>query len=189
MKSEDLQPWKVLESREVYSAPPWMTVSLQKVRLPDGREVADYHQLVLPDYVVIFAQTPEGKVMITRQYRHGVGRVNLLLPAGLLEKGEDALSCAKRELLEETGYRAPEWQSLGSFVHNANCGGGRVHFFKCQHARKVAEPDSGDLEKTEILLLTLEEVQEAFRRGEMEVLGIVAGLALALNPWFPALPM
>jgi ADP-ribose pyrophosphatase len=188
MKPEDLRPWEVLKTAKVYSARPWMEVSLQTVRLPDGRVVDDYHHLYLPDYVVIFAQTPDETVLITRQYRQGVGRVNLMMPAGLLEPGEDALSCAKRELLEETGCEADDWQALGSFVHNANCGGGKVHYFKCRNAREVTPPDSGDLEETQILRLTLDELREAFHRGEMEVLGAVAGLALAINPWFPARP-
>jgi ADP-ribose pyrophosphatase len=184
MKDDRLLPWEVVESREVYSAPPWVTVNVQKVRLPDGRVVPDFHQLKLSEYVVVFAQTPDDRVVVTRQYRQGVGRVNLLLPAGHVEKGEEPLVCAKRELLEESGYAADEWQSLGSYVPNANYGGGMAHIFKCRNARKVAEPDSDDLEETQIELLSLEELREAHRRGDIAVLGIAATIALALNPWW-----
>ncbi|MGA2052319.1 MAG: NUDIX hydrolase [Opitutales bacterium] len=183
MPDDRLLPWEVVESREVYAAPPWVTVSVQKVRLPDGRVVPDFHQLGLPEYTVVFAQTPEDRVVVMRQFRQGVGRVSLLLPAGHVEKGEEPLACAQRELLEESGFTATDWQSLGSFVPNANYGGGRAHLFKCRNARKVAEPDSDDLEATEILLLSPEELREAHRRGDIAVLGIAATIALALGSW------
>ena len=183
-----LLPWEIRESREVYAAPPWMTVSIQKVRLPDGREVADYHQLLLLDYVIVFAQTPEGRVVVLRQYRHGVRGVSLLLPAGQMEKGEEPVAAAQRELREETGYSGSDWQSLGSFVGDANYGAGRAHIFKCGNARRVAEPDSDDLEATELMVLTVEELQEAFRRGEVVVAGQALAVTLALSPWvFPKL--
>jgi len=183
-----LLPWEVRESREVYAAPPWMTVSVQKVRLPDGREVADYHQLLLLDYVIVFALTPEGRVVVLRQYRHGVRGVSLLLPAGQLEKGEAPVACAQRELREETGYSGSGWESLGSFVGDANYGAGRAHIFKCRNARRVAAPDSDDLEATELVLLSVEELQEAFRRGEVMVAGQALAVALALSAWFSPKP-
>jgi ADP-ribose pyrophosphatase len=183
-----LLPWEIRESREVYAAPPWMTVSVQKVRLPDGREVADYHQLRLLDYVIVFAQTPEGRVVVMRQYRHGVRGVSLLLPAGQLEKGEAPLACAQRELREETGYRGSDWASLGSFVGDANYGAGRAHIFKCRNAHQVAAPESDDLETTELVLLSVEELQEAFRQGEVVVAGQALAVALALSAWISPNP-
>ena len=183
-----LAPWEIRESREVYAAPPWMTVSIQRVRLPDGREVADYHQLQLLDYVIVFAQTPDGRVVVMRQYRHGVRGVSLLLPAGQLEKGEEPVACAERELREETGYSGSDWQSLGSFVGDANYGAGRAYIFKCRNAQRVGAPDTDDLEETELMLLSVVELQEAFRRGEVVVAGQALAVALALSAWLTSNP-
>jgi ADP-ribose pyrophosphatase len=181
-KAGSARAWQVLTTRTIYSAPPWVTLSLQQVRLPDGHVVLDYHQLQLPEYTVIFAETTDGRVIVERQYKHGVGAVTLMLPAGLVESGEAPLTAAQRELLEETGYTAEGWVSLGSFVPNANYGCGKAHFFRAHHARRVAKPASGDLEEMEILLMPVSELIDALARGQIHVTSVAAAIAMASNP-------
>jgi ADP-ribose pyrophosphatase len=101
------------------------------------------------------------------------------LPAGYLEPDEDPLEAAKRELLEETGYVAEYWSFLGAFCADGNRGCGRAHIYLATGARRVAEPDSGDLEEMVIDLMAMSELFDAIRRGETPVLGIVAALGLA----------
>ncbi|MBI5684111.1 MAG: NUDIX hydrolase [Verrucomicrobia bacterium] len=179
--SKSIASWEVLEDREVFTAPPWIKLSRQRIRLPDGREIDDFHYIHLTDYTLVVAQVPDGRFIMERQYKHGVGRVSLTPPAGGIAAGEDPLRAAQRELLEETGYEADSWQHLGRFACNANYGCGNAHVFTCRDARKVAEPDSGDLEDMEIVLLTEEELRRAFHDGGIAALGAVAAVALALN--------
>ena len=183
MQSRSLQ-WEILDKRYVYKAPPWIEVSVQQVRLPDGQIIDDYHQIQLPEYVVVFAQTSAGDVIIERAYKHGAGKVCLSMPAGLIEAGETPLETAQRELLEETGHVADEWRSLGSFVQHGNYGCGKAHLFAAKSARRVAQPDSGDLGETEILLLKPEEIVNAFKTDQVALLGIATAFALATNPLF-----
>ena len=108
-------PWQVLASREIYSAPPWVRLSLQQIRLPNGQVVSDYHRVEMPEYAVIYAETTGGKIIVERQYKHGIGQVSLTLPAGLVESQEDTFQASQRELREETGYSAPSgvtWEAL-----------------------------------------------------------------------------
>src|SRR5262245_60957605 len=119
-------PWEIVDRRAVYACPPWITVELQQIRLPDGRLIDDYHRSLLPDYAVMFVETADGHVVVEKQYKHGVGAVTLTLPAGLMKPEEDPLLAAKRELLEETGYEASEWRCLGQFVQNSNYAGSRA---------------------------------------------------------------
>lgn len=175
-------PWQVLQSREIYAAAPWVRLSLQEVRLPDGRVVRDYHQIALPEYSVVFAETEDGRVLIERQYKHGIGEVTLMLPAGLIEPDEDPCQGAQREMLEETGYVADDWKPLGRFVPNSNYGCGRAHLFHARGARRVAEPNAGDLEEMEILLLTRDELFRAVREGRVHATAIAAAIALATHP-------
>lgn len=82
------------------------------VRLPDGG--TGIREFILhPGAVAIVALLDDGRVVLERQYRHPVGRVMLEFPAGKVDPGEDRLACARRELLEETGYTAREWAHAG----------------------------------------------------------------------------
>jgi ADP-ribose pyrophosphatase len=184
MNPPKLECWETLESRDLVVAKPWIELAVQKVRLPDGREIENYYRLKMSDYAAIFAETDDGLVIMERQYKHGVGRVNLVLPGGAIEPGEAPLAAAQRELLEETGYVADSWQCLGCFITNANYGGSKAHVFVAKNARLVAQPNSGDLEEIEIVLMKREEVAAAICNGEIVVLGAVAAIALALNSAF-----
>ena len=144
--------------------------------------VNDCHQLSMPEYTVVFAETDDGRVIVERQYRHGIGEVTLMLPAGLKEEGEEPVQAAQRELLEETGYAAREWKQLGSFVPNSNYGCGKAHLFHAHAAYRVKEPNAGDLEEIEILLMTPEELLQAVRSGEVLSMSVAAAIAMATNP-------
>ncbi|MBL9167159.1 MAG: NUDIX hydrolase [Verrucomicrobiales bacterium] len=175
-------PWEVIGRREVYSCPPWISLEVQEVRLPDGRRVDDYHRINLPDYTVIFVETADWRIVVERQYKHGVGSVTLTLPGGLISPGEDPLAGAQRELLEETGFEAEGWRSLGSFVQNSNYAGSRGHLFAARNGHFVRPPKSGDLENIETLLLTRDELFRAIQRNEIHVTSFVAAIALATHP-------
>ncbi|MFN0073391.1 MAG: NUDIX hydrolase [Chloroflexota bacterium] len=173
------EPWRTRSRREVYDASPWLRLYADEVELPDGRVVAEYFSLDMPDHAIIVAVTPDGQVVVERNYKHGPRQVCLNLPAGYLEPGEDPLNAAKRELLEETGYVADVWTFLGAFAEDGNRGCGRAFIYLAQGAREVSEPASGDLEEMVIGLLSMAELFTAARNGETPVLGVVAALGLA----------
>ncbi len=174
------QPWQVMKTSEIFEAKPWLALSVQQVRVPDGRVIDNFYQLALPDFIVVFAETESGDVIMIRQYKHGARRTSLTLPGGLIEKGEAPEEAAKRELLEETGYQADSWKSLGSYVVNGNLGCGKGHFFMAAGAKPVQEPASGDLETMEIELLTRERLAEALRSGEVMLLNHAAAITMAM---------
>jgi ADP-ribose pyrophosphatase len=84
-------------------------VHRDEVRLPDGKtSVREY--IRHPGAVVVLALTAGGEILLERQHRYPLGRDFIELPAGKIDPGESTLACARRELLEETGYVAQEWQ-------------------------------------------------------------------------------
>jgi ADP-ribose pyrophosphatase len=182
MRKGVLQPWEVLQTQDLIVAPPWLKLSVHQVRLPNGKVVNDYYQIQLHEFAVIFAQTTDGRVIMERQYRHGAGRVTLVLPAGSIEPSETPLAAAQRELLEETGYTSNDWRPLGSFVVHGNYGCGKAHLFAAHDAQQVAEPDSGDLEDIEIILMNVGDLVDSVRNGDVALLGSAAAIALATNP-------
>jgi len=82
------------------------------VRLPSGRD-ATREYVLHPGAVMVIGLLDDGQVVLERQYRHPMGRVMIEFPAGKLDAGEGSLVCARRELLEETGYSAREWAFAG----------------------------------------------------------------------------
>jgi len=82
------------------------------VRLPNGSE-ATREYIVHPGAVVMIPMLDDGRVVLERQYRYPMGKVMIEFPAGKLDHGEHPLACARRELLEETGYTAREWARAG----------------------------------------------------------------------------
>jgi ADP-ribose pyrophosphatase len=175
MASEE---WRVLSRLELLDGRPWLRVWAETVELPGGRVIDGFYSLEAPDYAVVFATAGE-QVVVQRGYKHGPGRVAMHLPSGYVEPEEDPLDAAKRELREETGYEAERWTQLGTFTSDGNRGAGRGYLFRAEGARKVAEPDSDDLEDVETLLLTRAELLAALGRGEVAVLSSAATIALA----------
>jgi ADP-ribose pyrophosphatase len=89
----------------------FLTLKCDTVELPDGKH-ATREFVEHPGAVMILPMFDDGRVLLERQFRYPVGRVLLEFPAGKLDPNEDELTCAKRELQEETGYTAREWTFL-----------------------------------------------------------------------------
>ncbi len=72
-----------------------------------------YYVVEPPDYVAMIAFTRTGEIILVEQFRPAVEEMVLEMPAGTIEAGEESAACALRELLEETGYRADNIETLG----------------------------------------------------------------------------
>ena len=171
------QLWKVVREKELLKLGRRVQIVLQDVLLPDGRRVPDYLRIRTPPFVVVLALVPDGRILCERQYKHGVGRVILTLPAGVIDEGELPLDAAKRELLEETGFVGDEWIPLPQRVMHANAEGAVTYGFVATNCRKMQEPNSGDLEDMAIEALTPSEVLSAFSSGEIPLAGDACALA------------
>ncbi|MFL9881274.1 NUDIX hydrolase [Herbaspirillum rhizosphaerae] len=95
----------------------FLNVQRDKILLPDGKQsVREY--IKHPGAVVILPLFEDGSVLLERQFRYPLDQVFIEFPAGKIDPGEDHLECAKRELREETGYTATDWQFVCT-IHNA----------------------------------------------------------------------
>ena len=94
------------------------------------------------------------------------------------------MASAKRELLEETGYKANSWQSMGSYVPHGNYGCGRVQLFHASGAVRVCPPNSGDLEEMEVELADVETILSWIKTGRIQTLASVAAITLSVKEVF-----
>jgi ADP-ribose pyrophosphatase len=95
----------------------FLKVQRDTVRLPDGK-ATQREYIKHPGAVVILPVFEDGSVLLERQFRYPLNRVFVEFPAGKIDVNEDPLECAKRELLEETGYTATDWKFVCT-IHNA----------------------------------------------------------------------
>lgn len=176
----------VLTSTTVYRGRIF-NVRVDTVQFPDGRtgtrEVVEY-----PGAVVVVALNQRDEVLLVRQYRHAVGRELLELPAGKLEQGEDPLACARRELEEETGFRARDWQLLLSFYSTPGFTTERMYLYRAtglEDARPA--PDSDEF--IQVVKVPFRQALEMVVSGEICDAKSIVGLLMAeRGVQRPALP-
>lgn len=178
--NDNLQPWKTLSRQTILDHSKFLSVEEHVVELPDGQVIERWPWIITPDFVVVVATTAAGEFLCFRQNKYGVEGTSLAPTGGYIEPGEDPLEAAKRELLEEMGYKALEWIDLGAYAVDANRGVATAYLYLALDAYQVAAPDADDLEDQHLLLLDRAEVETALSQGEFQVLPWSAAVALAL---------
>lgn len=176
-----LRPWKTLSRRTILKHNKFLTVESHTVQLPDGQVIPDWPWIISPDAVIVLARTVAGQFLCFRQTKYAVQGTSLAPIGGMIDAGEEPLVAAKRELLEETGYAAENWQHLGSYALGPNRGIGVMHLYLVENAERVGEPNSDDLEDQQLLHLEKAELEAAMLAGEFKVLAWAAVVALALH--------
>lgn len=160
----EIEPWKIL-SREVAFENKWWKIMREKVELPDGK-VIDYYPLENRGIAMVFGITDDGRVPILKMYKHGARAVVLDLPGGMIDEDEDAATAARREYLEETGYKIGSLKALPPFFIAPTSGSSKAYPFVARGLKKVKEPDDNIMEKAEILLMPLAEIKKFAETGE-----------------------
>lgn len=137
----------------------------------------DYEVVRHPGAAAVLPVTPHGDVVLVRQFRPALRQVLVEIPAGLLDvHGEDALTCAARELFEETGYRHTSLEFVGGIYTSAGFTDEYIHLFLARtEAEQVRTPETG----IELLRKPFEEMVGAARAGRVRDAKTAVALLLA----------
>ncbi len=143
-----------------------LKVRKDKVRLPNGNEsVREY--ITHPGAVVVLALLDNGNLLFEKQFRYPLRRVFLELPAGKIDAGESIIDTARRELLEETGYIAADWEYLGVMHPCIGYSDERIEIFAARGLHKAGEQQLDHNEFLDLLELSPAEARQAVWDGRI----------------------
>ena len=170
---------KTLSSKTVYNGKIF-DITDDEIILSDGENEYKRHREIIrhPGGVVIFALKDDGNVLLVKQYRYAVKSVQTELPAGRLEKGEDPLFAAKRELREETGYVAKNWESLGYIFTTFGICDEKLYLFKAT-GLSFDKPDPDEGEVLDYFELPLSDVHKLIKNGTINHAKTICAIARA----------
>jgi 8-oxo-dGTP pyrophosphatase MutT (NUDIX family) len=124
---DDAPPWTVLDSRQLV-ADRWINLRADRLRNAEGQELAPWYVLDYPDWVAAVVLTPDDRLVLVRQWRHGARTWSLELPGGVIDSEDgDPIAAGQRETLEETGYAATSWRYLTAGWANPAIQTNRLH--------------------------------------------------------------
>ena len=181
--AQQKHPWKILSSERVLNAT-HLKVRREQIELPDGTIIPDYYITENRGWVGIVPITEDGRFIINKQYKHGIGLEVLEFPAGGIDDDEeDPIQTAHRELMEETGYSTTPDRMKLLFHMLANPSGSvsEIWWYIAHNVRKTGSQKIDPMEVIENFLVTPAELLALIHSGEFAVQGQIAAVYLALE--------
>jgi len=153
------------------------TLVTENITLPNGIDT-DIHILRHPGAAAVVPLTLSGAVILIHQYRHAVGKSIWEIPAGTLDPGETPLECAKRELIEETGFRAATFKKMGDIVPVPAWSDERIHIFVATDLTPAKQALDSD-ELLEVHEIQWKRALSMIDNGDISDAKTVAGILMA----------
>jgi 8-oxo-dGTP pyrophosphatase MutT (NUDIX family) len=173
-----VQPWTLLSRKTVLDRH-WLRVSEDRVLLPNGTIIDEFHLLNSPPWAAVIALTLDAQLVLVEQYRHGLGGTSLELPSGVIDPSELPIEAARRELREETGFAALEMHPLTELAPEPSRATHRAHFFVAVGASQVGRAQPEASEVIRVKLLPVVKVLEEIEAGRIMHAAHVAAILLA----------
>lgn len=159
--------WKTLSSEYIYKSN-WLTARKDTCETPSGKIVDAYYVLEYNDWVNCVAVTADGRIVMVRQFRQGIGKTVLEIPGGTMDDTDPNPEFAmRRELLEETGYDFEKLIPLGAVAPNPASSNNLTHMFLATGGRKVQDQDLDENEEIEVVLMDLEDVETLIKENKI----------------------
>lgn len=162
-----MRKWEKINSTNVLDSR-WVSVNKDEVRLPNGMTIDDFYVVSIPDAAAIVALDKEGNIILKKEYRYCYDRDLIEVPAGALENNErDSLACAKRELLEETGYVSDDWTFLGDTIESSSKLTNYMHIYLARDCVKVSGQNLDATEELDVVVMPFSKAVDMVMRNEI----------------------
>ncbi|MBA4167208.1 MAG: NUDIX hydrolase [Chitinophagaceae bacterium] len=159
--------WKILASEYLYRET-WFTIRKDICETPDGKIVDPYYVYEFSTWVSALAVTADNKVVMVRQYRHGIQETILEVPGGCVDATDkDYQEAIARELMEETGYGFNNYEYLGKVSPNPSTNTNWMHMFLATGGVKVNEQKLDHNEEIEVTLMEINEVEHLLEENKI----------------------
>jgi len=168
-----LRPWKRVASIRDRSFPIF-SLRTDRARSPRTNQTYDFYILESADWVNIIPITQKRKVILIRQYRHGIRDMALEIPGGIIEPDDTPREAALRELEEETGYTARHISALDHVWPNPAFLDNRCYTFMARDVALTGDPMPDEKEDIEVIPVPLERIPDMIRLGEIRHSLVVA---------------
>lgn len=173
-----IEPWSVVEENKEYSTPIFNLLRRKmKLEIDQGTMQGTFYALDAPAWINVIALTQAEEVILVEQYRYGTERPTLEIPGGMVDDGEQPLKAAKRELLEETGYRSKSWESLGRVSANPAIMTNYTHLYVAKNCEFVGSANPDCHERIIVHKKSLDEFLKLVRNGTIHHAIVLAAVA------------
>lgn len=160
--------WKILSSTYLYKET-WFTIRKDVCETPEGKIVDPYYVYEFPTWVSALAITEDNKVVMVRQYRHGIQETIIEVPGGCVDDTDkDYETAIARELLEETGFEFSKYEYLGKISPNPSTNTNWMHMFLATGGKKVANQNLDHNEEIEVELIEIDELKNLVDKNEIK---------------------
>jgi ADP-ribose pyrophosphatase len=161
-----VKPFELISSRHVLDSAIFR-MREDKAQHPKTGAVAPYIVLETSDWVTVVPETPDGHVVMVKQWRHGSRTIELEFPAGLVDPGETPDLAGPRELQEETGFTSSSWETLGSMYPNPAFQQNRSHVLWARDVMPTSSQALDAGEDIDVVMLTRNELRDCFVSGAL----------------------
>jgi 8-oxo-dGTP pyrophosphatase MutT (NUDIX family) len=166
--SEEItRQWRIEPDHEVLVTP---VCTVRKGPLQSRRSLKrkDFYFFDFPNWVNVIARTPDHDILLIRQFRYGTKRMELEIPGGTIDPGEDPVAAGCRELLEETGFIGEEAKLIGSVCPNPAIQGNCCYTILVEQAVRTEKPKPDDMEEIDCFCVSELDIERYIRTGRIE---------------------
>jgi|TARA_B110000444_G_scaffold175744_1_gene164407 ADP-ribose pyrophosphatase len=175
--------WDKLDTRYEDAGLMLFEKRIDTMRNPRNSKIFERIILESVDWVNVVALDNQGRSLMIRQFRFGVGYTTLETPGGMVDPGEDSKTAAARELLEETGYVSNKWTYLGAVEPNPAYHNNLCHHWLAEDVHMADAQDLGAGESIALEFMAQDEVRERVQSGELKHALALSALSRVFSIW------
>lgn len=172
--------WKTIETKNILKGHIFRYLQVRR-QSPESKKIGEFDIIQCSNWVNVIAITPDQKIVLIKQYRHGTNNYTTEIPGGAINHGEDSLVGAKRELEEETGYTSTNWQFLGKVDVNPAFMSNTCETYLALDAIKTTNQNLDPFEEIEVFLDDVKNLNQLICSGVVTHSLVVAAIYFYLQ--------